>query len=75
MYTIVDYEDAINFALNYPDNFEFVEYYPDSDLYEMQVFDNGWWHIKLDGYYIRSCLKWKGKKVWKIKTDAKDVGI
>ena len=64
MYIEQDYKEAINFALNYPPEFDFVSYNEDKDLYRVYVFDAGWYDINLEGNYVRSCLKWKGKKVW-----------
>ena len=25
---------------------------------------DGWYDFNLCGYYVRSCLNWKGKKAW-----------
>jgi hypothetical protein len=64
MYTKKDYRDAINFALNYPPDFDLVKHDLIKDLYRVYVFDGGWYDINLCGYYVRSCLKWKGIKKW-----------
>jgi len=65
MYTKANYRDAMNFALNYPPDFDLVNYDEDLDIYQVSVFDEGWYSIALYGFFIRSCLIWKGKKQWK----------
>jgi hypothetical protein len=63
-YTKYDYEKAIEFALNYPPEIGPYYYNIDKDLYIMQGLDGGWYNIKLQGSFVRSCLKWKGIKKW-----------
>jgi len=64
MYTKKDYRGAINFGLNFPPDFDLVKHDIEKDLYRVYVFDGGWYDINLHGYYVRSCLKWKGIKKW-----------
>ena len=76
MYTKEDYREAINFALNYPPDFDLVKHDEEKDLYRVYVFDAGWYDINLEGYYVRSCLKWKGIRKWdhgQITETVKDV--
>jgi hypothetical protein len=64
MYSKQDYRDAIEFALNFPPDFDIISYDEDKDIYRVYVFDDGWYDFNLHGYYVRSCLKWKGKRAW-----------
>ena len=68
MYTQNDYIKAIKFALNYdkdlPLNYSYKE---DKDIYKVTLMDGGWYTVRLDGFFVRSCLKWKGKKQWVAK--------
>jgi len=64
MFLEQDYRDAIKFALNYPPAVDFVSYDEDKDIYRVYVYDDGWYDFNLCGYYVRSCLNWKGKKAW-----------
>lgn len=60
-----DYLAAIDFALNYPDDFLLIEYDIEKDIYITQYLENGWYIIALQGKFVRNCLKWKGIKKWK----------
>ena len=64
MYTDQDYIDAINFALNHPPDVKLLKYDIYKDLYKVNVLDDGWYYMKLQGSFVRSCLKWKGDKIW-----------
>ena len=67
MYTDNDYINAIKFALNYPVDRDFpvsYSYKDDKDIFKVVVMDGGWVNFKLKGFYVRSCLKWKGEKQW-----------
>lgn len=59
-----DYEDAIAFALNYPVEIDFIRYDEDKDIFRVVYLDGGWYDMNLLGSFVRSCLKWKGKKQW-----------
>lgn len=66
MYTDQDYQNAIKFALNYSDRdlpltYSFNE---EKDIYKVTLMDGGWYTFRLDGFFVRSCLKWKGKRQW-----------
>lgn len=71
MYIESDYKDAMNFALNYPPDFDLVNYDEELDLYRVSVFDAGWYSLSLHGFFVRSCLKWKGKKLWSEENNEK----
>ncbi len=67
MFTDQDYMNAIKFALNYPvedDRPLTYSYKEDKDIFKVVVFDGGWTTFRLEGSFVRSCLKWKGKKQW-----------
>ena len=67
MYTDEDYINAIKFGLNYPLDKDMpisYSYKEDKDIYKIVVFDGGWVTFRLDGFYVRSCLKYKGIKKW-----------
>jgi hypothetical protein len=65
MYTDQDYQKAIKFALNYDRDLPLTySYKADKDEYKVVFMDNGWYTFRLDGFFVRSCLKWKGKKQW-----------
>ncbi len=64
MYTAEDYKKAIEFALNYPPRIRLYRYNMEKDIYQVTLFDEGWYNIKLMGSFVRSCLKWKGVKRW-----------
>ena len=65
MYNDKDYKNAIAFALNFPSDYRLVKYDFDKDIYKVDVFDYGWYcDIKLQGSFVRSCLKYKGHKKW-----------
>jgi len=68
MYTREDYKNSIDFALNYPPEYDLIEYDSEKDLFRVYVFDNGWYDMYLEGFFVRSCLRWKGKRQW-IPTD------
>lgn len=71
MYTDQDYTNAIKFALNFPQDRDIpltYSYNEDKDIYKCTVMDRGWYTVKLQGFFVRSCLKWNGKKEW-IKKD------
>jgi hypothetical protein len=59
-----DYQKAIEFALNYPSEVKKFHYNIHKDIYDVILFDAGWYNIKLNGEFVRSCLKWKGIKKW-----------
>lgn len=63
-YTKDDYQQAVEFALNYPS--EVGSYYYDMhmDLYNVDYMEGGWYSAILQGSFVRSCLKWKGIKKW-----------
>jgi cellulase/cellobiase CelA1 len=66
IYNQNDYLDAIDFALNYPPDFKYVGYSDDFDIFIVDVQDGGWYsNVKLQGNFVRSCLKWQGYKQWK----------
>jgi len=62
-YTKNDYTAAIRFVLNYPPEFDY-RYNIHKDIYRCNVFDQGWYDVKLDGKFVRSALKWSGKRYW-----------
>jgi hypothetical protein len=64
MYSKTDYKNAIDFALNYPPDYHLIKYDSDKDLFDVEIFDEGWYRMNLDGYFVRSCLNWKGEKKW-----------
>lgn len=67
MYTETDYINAIKFALNYPQDRDLpltYSYKEDKDIYKVTWMDGGWHTFRLEGKFVRSCLKWKGKKQW-----------
>jgi len=64
-YTKEDYQKAIEFALNYPSNIIRWHYSYGSDIYGVIVADIGYQTVKLEGQFVRSCLKWKGIKKWR----------
>lgn len=66
-YTEQDYLNAVKFGLNYPQDNDIpvsYSYDEDKDIYKVVIFDGGWVHFKLHGFFVRSCLKWKGRKQW-----------
>jgi len=64
-YTDDDYKNAIKFALNYQRDLPLTySYKEEKDLYKVTVMDGGWTTIRLDGFFVRRCLKWKGKRQW-----------
>lgn len=63
-YTEKDYQEAIEFAFNYPPEIMKWKYIDDDDNYDVILLDGGIYNIKLQGFFVRSCLKWKGKKQW-----------
>jgi hypothetical protein len=66
MYNDQNYLDAIGFALNYPPDYNLTKYDIIKDIFKVDVFDGGWYSgIRLQGSFVRSCLKWKGIKKWK----------
>jgi len=65
MYTDQDYIDAIKFALNYSNDPPLTfSYNEDKDQFKTTVFDGGWITFRLEGFFVRSCLKYKGIKKW-----------
>ena len=64
-FTGKEYEEAINFALNYPPDVKVTKYDEEKDIFQALVFDAGWYHIELEGKFVRSCLKWQGIKKWR----------
>ena len=60
-----DYQKAVEFAMNYPEQTILEGYDEFSDMYKLTVFDAGWYNIKLTGRFVRSCLKWPGVKQWR----------
>jgi hypothetical protein len=64
-YTQDNYKAAIEFGLNYPPEIRAWYYDQHKDIFKVQVLDNGIYEIKLQGEFIRHCLKWKGIKEWK----------
>ena len=62
-YTKKDYHAAINFALNYPQDFDY-RYKIQKDIYDCNVLDGGWYTVKLEGKFVRSALKYDGEKQW-----------
>jgi len=68
MYIEQDYKNAIKFALNFPlhDIPISYSYDEDKDVFRGNIFVAGdaWHSFKLQGGFIRSCLKWKGKREW-----------
>lgn len=63
-YTQEDYQKAIEFALNYPPEVKPFHYNIHKDIYGVILMDGGWYNIKLEGKFVRSCLTWKGIKQW-----------
>ena len=66
-YTDNDYIAAIKFALNYPQSRDIpltYSYKDDKDIFKVTIMDGGWTTFRLDGFFVRSCLKWKGPKQW-----------
>jgi hypothetical protein len=67
-YSDKEIKEAIMFALNYPREVEVVRYDVIQDKYLCRVWEYGYPdNIRLDGFFIRSCLEWQGKKEWKKK--------
>jgi hypothetical protein len=64
MYDQENYNNAIDFALNYPPEYNLIVYESDRDIFVVDVFDAGWYTMHLEGKFVRSCLRWKGKKQW-----------
>jgi hypothetical protein len=64
MYTDADYEDAVNFVLNYPPEILRVVYKESKDVYTVHLMDGGLYKIKLTGDLVRAAVKWKGEKQW-----------
>jgi len=60
-----NYHEAINFALNYPPDFDLIRYHEEKDVFIVSVFDEGWYNVNLTGSFVRACLKWKGVRKWK----------
>ena len=60
-----NYREAINFALNYPPDFDLIKYHEEKDIFIVSVFDEGWYNVNLTGSFVRACLKWKGRKEWR----------
>ena len=68
MHTTIDYTNAIKFALNNPIKRDIPishSYNEDNDIFKVVDMDGGWVNFKLNGFYVRSCLKWRGIKQWK----------
>lgn len=63
-YTDKDYIEAIKFALNYPPEVRLLKYDMHKDIYKVRILDGGWYHMNLQGDFVRSCLKFKGIKKW-----------
>lgn len=63
-FTKKDYTEAIRFALNFPDDYRLVKYDMYKDIYIVEVMDGGWWTVRLEGKFVRSCLNFKGVKRW-----------
>lgn len=64
-FTRREYEEAIAFALNYPPEIHNWKYQHGKDIFKVLLFDAGWYTIKLEGKFVRSCLKWQGIKKWR----------
>lgn len=64
-FTEEEYEEAIKFALNYPPVVKAKKYDEEKDIFRVLLFDAGWYHMKLEGKFVRSCLKWQGIKKWR----------
>jgi hypothetical protein len=62
-YTKQDYHDAINFCLNYPTEFDYY-YNLTKDIYTCNVLVDGWHTLKLEGGFVRTALKYEGKRQW-----------
>jgi hypothetical protein len=55
------YIEAAKFALNSEAGslvIHGIRYNEDKDKYKVSVFDDGWYTVKLNGSFIRSCFKW-----------------
>jgi len=63
-YTKDDYQRAIEFALNYPSTISPYYYDRYSDRYIVDILETGWQNMYVEGFLVRSCLKWKGIKKW-----------
>jgi len=72
-YTKEDYHKAIEFALNYPPEVRTFHYDMNNDLFVIELLEtDGIVHrVKLQGWFIRKCLKWSGKRSWKRDTENK----
>ena len=66
-----DYTEAIRFALNFPDDYHLVGFDSEKDIYIVEVLDGGWYTVNLIGKFVRSCLNFKGVKIWKPKNTQK----
>ena len=65
MYTDDDYKKAILFALNYKRDLPMAYHYnEDQDIFKVNLMDEGWYSVSLKGFFVRSCLKWRGIKQW-----------
>lgn len=72
-YTEEDYKKAISFALNHPPEIRAYHYNMHKDLYTIDLLetDNIVYTVTLQGWFIRKCLKWSGKKQWAAETRTK----
>ena len=64
MYSEADHLEAIKFALNYPPEVELLKYDMYKDIYKVRILDDGWYEMRLQGAFVRSCLKFKGEHKW-----------
>ena len=64
MYTDANYEDAVDFVLNYPPEILRITYKESKDIYTVTLMDEGVYKIKLEGKLIRSAMRWKGRRQW-----------
>jgi hypothetical protein len=64
MYTDEDYEDAVDFVLNYPPELLGIVYDEVKDIYTVHLMDEGIYKIKLEGQLIRSAVLWEGERQW-----------
>jgi hypothetical protein len=64
VYTDADYEDAVNFILNYPPEILRITYKESKDRYTAHVMDGGLYTIKLTGELVRAAIKWEGERQW-----------
>ena len=71
-YTKDDYQQAIEFALNYPPKVGPYYYDISKDIYIVDILDTGWYNIAVQGHFVRSCLTWKGMKNWTYKENDED---